>query len=515
MAEPSKNPHRVQDPSSLEAVSVDQLSSLPEPSPSWEATVHPTPNASRSPEDGLVEGFPTRARDSANVIDASQSGRLWQFASMFPLTANQEAVPVYDEPAGPPQRGEIFPMVLHPSGNADWAVPGFALDVWDSMKKLQGGIPDVKDFSPEDVMNVAGLAMAGSVGARVATNPKFDPNTLSTFAGADATMQSLPKLNSMRLKNILAVMDRHVQRGVPDKEVGELATNAAAEAGLGLGQIIRRQDGLWRFEIDDSQAKIVPAAVQMWEGSGKTWIKSSMGDLLDHPRLFRAYPELADIPVRFGKADVNSGGFTPDTNSIHLRSPTPNDMKMVLLHEIQHYIQQKEGFSPGSNPKMGWIQDYVKRNEAKWDKEATQSFDGWTAAGALPEKGAREALIADDVYRRTLGETEARQTASRMHMGVDERRLKSAAIPDEGLVVVHPDVRQTADWGGPIKDRWKKEYMIYDKMTGEIVADADTLKSASRMVDNRDNKYGAYRYSHMKRRDYEDWVKRRNSSSEE
>lgn len=38
-------------------------------------------------------------------------------------------------------------------------------------------------------------------------------------------------------------------------------------------------------------------------------------------------------------------------------------------------------------------------------------------------------------------------------------------------------------------------YDIKDRHTGKIVATTKTRASASRMVDNRDNAYGAYRYS--------------------
>jgi hypothetical protein len=38
-------------------------------------------------------------------------------------------------------------------------------------------------------------------------------------------------------------------------------------------------------------------------------------------------------------------------------------------------------------------------------------------------------------------------------------------------------------------------YNIVDRHTGQIVAKAKTRKSATLMVDRRDNAYGGYRYS--------------------
>jgi hypothetical protein len=38
-------------------------------------------------------------------------------------------------------------------------------------------------------------------------------------------------------------------------------------------------------------------------------------------------------------------------------------------------------------------------------------------------------------------------------------------------------------------------YDIIDRQTGKVVAAATTRKGATRAVDSRDNKYGAYRYT--------------------
>jgi len=47
-------------------------------------------------------------------------------------------------------------------------------------------------------------------------------------------------------------------------------------------------DNKWRFEIDDSRAKVKINPI---------FEISSLGDVLDHPLLFRNYPQLKNIKV--------------------------------------------------------------------------------------------------------------------------------------------------------------------------------------------------------------------------
>lgn len=99
-------------------------------------------------------------RESENTIDARESGRVWQFASLFPMTMNQGAAKWYDPAveAGVVNR----PFYPEPTGReAGQFVSDIALDIMNSMKRLKDGIPEVKDFSPQDIMNVAGLSVAG------------------------------------------------------------------------------------------------------------------------------------------------------------------------------------------------------------------------------------------------------------------------------------------------------------------------------------------------------------------
>lgn len=108
-------------------------------------------------------------------------------------------------------------------------------------------------------------------------------------------------------------------------------------------------DGQWRYEIDDSQARIIEA------DAGRVLMLS---ELLEHPTLYEAYPELKNTPVIFADLPENTHGravgrgimLNEKDFSIDGRVTTDSkSLKSTLLHEIQHQIQRIEGFATGSN----------------------------------------------------------------------------------------------------------------------------------------------------------------------
>jgi len=118
-------------------------------------------------------------------------------------------------------------------------------------------------------------------------------------------------------------------------------------------------------EIPDIGAKLVP-------------LKGTNKFVLDHPA--GDFHKLYEVPpIEFDpKMKVGNGGFNPETNQITIGGyPSEKNLKAsisVVLHEIQHAIQKKEGMAHGANPYM-----------ARERPEVTQEF--------FPEKGAPEELI--------------------------------------------------------------------------------------------------------------------------
>ena len=81
-----------------------------------------------------------------------------------------------------------------------------------------------------------------------------------------------------------------------------------------------------------------------------------MKDVYEHPKLFDAYPHLADMDVHFMDLDPhNHGAFIPHYNTIFVNDKLINDpvaLRMLFEHELSHAIQHHEGHGRGGAPSM-------------------------------------------------------------------------------------------------------------------------------------------------------------------
>lgn len=87
------------------------------------------------------------------------------------------------------------------------------------------------------------------------------------------------------------------------------------------------------FEIPDQKAIFSGLADGRYYGKGK------VGDFIDHPELFQAYPSLKELPLELKKVssvDQVGGGFDPKSGSISVSYRDPDEGKTILLHELQH-----------------------------------------------------------------------------------------------------------------------------------------------------------------------------------
>lgn len=157
----------------------------------------------------------------------------------------------------------------------------------------------------------------------------------------------------------------------------------------------RGADGRWRFEISDDQARIAVAGANAASiianaemralDDGRTG--ATVGDVLDHQQLFAAYPSLRDLPLHLMPADSTALARLqrrPVGFAVQMQGSIPRDeMASPLIHELQHAIQNIEGFALGGSRRM--------------------------FASDLDATGA-------ETYRRLAGEVEARNVQMRMRM---------------------------------------------------------------------------------------------------
>lgn len=122
-------------------------------------------------------------------------------------------------------------------------------------------------------------------------------------------------------------------------------------------------DGKWRWEIDDSRMQLRTDAADIPN-------YTTLGELMSAPELFEAYPDMADLSVTFHTLeDGQNGGYSRKFDSIELSRDLKNRPEALLnslIHEVQHAIQNREGFVSGANP-------------AYWNRRMENGFDSRTA----------------------------------------------------------------------------------------------------------------------------------------
>ena len=117
-------------------------------------------------------------------------------------------------------------------------------------------------------------------------------------------------------------------------------------------------DGQPRYEITDENARWTSVmqgdsrVLMMREATDATTSTVTLADVLDHPELFAAYPELRKVKMEFFDGPVGERGWASHMMIGLNKSRNINDAERMsaLLHEVQHIIQEIEGFALGAGP---------------------------------------------------------------------------------------------------------------------------------------------------------------------
>ena len=156
-------------------------------------------------------------------------------------------------------------------------------------------------------------------------------------------------------------------------------------------------DGKWRFEIDDSgmeysrwgdlnrsdraeyarfrelERKFIDGSITMEEqnelrqlledghGAGRAEEQQTLrlADLLRHDELYQNYPQLRRAGLRFADLPEGTyGSYNTGTNTITLNNSLRDAPEDTLVHEIQHAIQNAEGFAGGASPEYWARREY-------------------------------------------------------------------------------------------------------------------------------------------------------------
>lgn len=152
------------------------------------------------------------------------------------------------------------------------------------------------------------------------------------------------------------------------------------------------RDNKWRFEIPDNLNKITFTALEKNE-------TCSLGEVYDNPKLYEAYPVLKDMRVRLS-SDLpgdTSGRFNLDGITLNQKKlkDSPKQVKETLVHEIQHAIQQEEGFASGGNASTR--RQLLKKAKQKiWDmNQEINAIEGGREYVVAQDKAFQVMMSAD------------------------------------------------------------------------------------------------------------------------
>lgn len=205
----------------------------------------------------------------------------------------------------------------------------------------------------------------------------------------------------------------------------------------------RAKDKHWRFELSDKDSRL-------WAG----WREArTVGQAFRHDKLFKNYPALGDLKFSIEALPYGvNGAFDPKRKTIVLNADLDaKAARSVLLHELQHVVQNIERFTPGGSPSSKAVQELAWK---RWSAEERRLHDrlnkfidlqnAWMEETGRGPHEYRELFpsygkeikdlnkqiaeldhnrIAHQTYRRLLGEVEARDVQVRADMGDMERGL--------------------------------------------------------------------------------------------
>jgi hypothetical protein len=304
-------------------------------------------------------------------------------------------------------------------------VPQEEID-WSQLNKPFGSL---KSTSKEDTPVVAkaagGLITITEGDIKEATD--MAGNFMGTMAGVKSKLVDKPSL--------YLAMDAHRQ-GIHQDEVFK-----------GTGWF-KGADDMWRYEIDDSKAVLNekwadnPSSTQKQLG----YKTAKLPEVLDHPELYEAYPQLKDYQIIYdnnyqGIAEFSGKAIKVGKNVWTGSSVPAYKDKSIIMHEIQHAIQDIEGFAKGGAPGRT-NRDFALKYEEAVEKLRPEMFvlRGMEAEGAFltaPQQARLDYLKtvfkkyteytkgadveARSNYIALAGETEARNVQHRIDLTPQER----------------------------------------------------------------------------------------------
>lgn len=187
--------------------------------------------------------------------------------------------------------------------------------------------------------------------------------------GADA----LDKANEATIRMDNLSVAREMEKAGKDAKAIRLATGWE-----------RGADKKWRYEVKDGMLKNNPNLKEHRdEDSGEViGYTTKLGELLDNEELFKAYPQLRDMPIGFQKlGNMYAGNYEANTIIIdihYLEHSKPSERKQKRLREIENTDEYKKWLKVYSN-KSATAEELDMADEEFDSTEVGKEYDRLTS----------------------------------------------------------------------------------------------------------------------------------------
>jgi len=277
---------------------------------------------------------------------------------------------------------------------ADGLLGGFLPYIYsraDALKRTLGDVVSNPMASAEQVVNNANdrarrlNQQISQVPQGIAglSSPEFQ-NLSNLYAEAYNPTGMIVGKSAKGMQDLINQAELLSKQGVPDYKITEITGLERVPMGQGrmpewgkqisdVGVLIK-QDALERLKT--------PLQKNINYGRQTPVENITVGDLLDHPELFNAYPELKNIPAEkvSGMMFGTEAYYDPKSNIVGLKGLNQYMMDKVdkqlvdttssLLHELQHAVQTIERFPRGGN-----TTEFMKKSTERVEKELRKVDD--------------------------------------------------------------------------------------------------------------------------------------------
>jgi len=282
---------------------------------------------------------------------------------------------------------------------------------------------------------------------------------------------------------------------------GKTADEILKETGM-----VRGLDNQWRSEITDfwSTIKGDKPFGELYKEKALKNPNVKVKDILDHPELFRHYPELGELDIRpHPKTEPYKGQYHEGDKYITLNEDlSPEKARSVLHHELTHGTQAIENWNRGGNVSSMDTWSKIEANkrmaalkpelDAVWNeiserRKAGLPYDDLQAKKIElinQQNKAFEFGMQDPhkLYEQLGGEAEARMVQRRLGLTQDQLREHFPYAEGPQGLDINPDEALIAGYepeifNGPAKSQ-EKPYAVSTRVPTAVKATEDALKQS-------------------------------------